>query len=187
MGPCRFALVVSLLAFSVLATSCTGTRITPEVVTAAPKPYQQVAIDKIGVTDELWEGRLPFLRCALKDRLQEKGEFTAILDPAPDVLPPHTVLVSGQVTQVKKGSKALRALIGFGAGSASITGSFALSGEDGTQLATFQSHKSYAGGAGIGGFDLVDIDDLMQKLGKETADTIIRWTKGEPLVPSSQN
>jgi hypothetical protein len=27
----------------------------------------------------------------------------------------------------------------------------------------------------------------MQQLGKETADTIIRWAKGESLVPPGQN
>ena len=187
MGHCRHVLAVFLLAFSLLTTSCTSTRITPEVVKAAPKTYQNVAIGEIGVVDELWEGGLPFLRRGLKERLQEKGGFAAILDPVPDTLPSNTLIVKGQVKKVKKGSKALRALIGFGAGSASAAGNFELYDDDGTQLVKFQSKKAYAGGAGIGGFDLVDMDDLMQKLGKETADTIIRWTKGEPLVTPSEN
>jgi hypothetical protein len=97
------------------------------------------------------------------------------------------VLVTGQVTEVQKGNKALRLLVGFGAGAASASGVFELSDDDDTTLARFTSSKGYAGGAGIGGFDLVDIDDLMQQLGKETADTIIRWTKGESLVPPGQN
>lgn len=185
LGQRCLALAVSLLAFSVLATSCTSTRISPKEITPALKTYQHLAVGEIGVVDELWEGHLPFLRRGLKDRLQEKGEFGTILDPAPDTLPPNTLLVTGQVTNVEKGNEALRLLIGFGAGAESISGDFALYDESGTQLGAFQSNKSYAGGVGIGGVDLMEMDDLMQKLGEETADAIIRWTKGEPLLPPS--
>ena len=183
----RLVVAVSLLVFSGLVSSCTSTIITPQVVQPAPRHYQTLAVGDIWAADTLWEGRLPFLRRALTERLREKGAFVEILDPAPDVLPPQTVLVTGQVTDVQKGNKALRLLIGFGAGAASAAGVFELSDDDGTTLARFASSKAYAGGAGIGGFDLVDMDDLMQQLGKETADTIIRWTKGESLVPPGQN
>lgn len=185
-GSC-LVFAVSLLVFSGLVSSCTSTIITPQVVQPAARHYQTLAVGDIWVADTLWEGRLPFLRRGLTERLREKGAFVEILDPAPEVLPPQTVLVTGQVTDVQKGNKALRLLIGFGAGAASASGVFELSDDDDTTLARFTSSKAYAGGAGIGGFDLVDMDDLMQQLGKETADTIIRWTKGESLVPPGQN
>jgi hypothetical protein len=167
----------------VFTTGCTGTRIIPQEITAAPKTYQHLAVGEIGTVDVLWESDLPLLRRSLKERLQEEGEFATIIDPAPAHLPPNTLLVTGQITKVEKGNPGLRLLIGFGAGAASISGNFALYDVTGTQLATFQSHKSYAGGVGIGGADLLDMSHLMQKLGKETADAIIRWTKGEPLLP----
>ena len=185
LGQGCLGLAMCLLAFSVLSISCTGTRISPKEITPALKTYQHLAVGEIGVVDELWKGHLPFLRRGLKERLQKKGEFATILDPAPDTLPQNTLLVTGQVTNVKKGNQALRILIGFGAGAESISGDFALYDESGTQLGAFQSQKSYAGGLGIGGADLMEMDDLMQKLGEETADAIIRWTKGKPLLPPS--
>lgn len=185
LGQLCLTLAISLLAFTVLATSCTSTRISPKEITPALKTYQHLAVGGIGVVDELWKGHLPFLRRGLKERLQKKGEFATILDPAPDTLPPNTLLVTGQVTNVKKGNQALRLLVGFGAGAESISGDFALYDESGKQLGAFQSHKSYAGGLGIGGADLMELDDLMQKLGEETANAIIRWTKGQPLLPPS--
>ncbi len=77
----------------------------------------------------------------------------------------------------------LRWLIGFGAGSAHASGSFKLSGADGATLASFESRKAYAGGIGLGGLDLVDIDELMEKLGEETGKSIGRWVRGEDLAP----
>ncbi|MFZ0692760.1 MAG: hypothetical protein WAN51_01165 [Alphaproteobacteria bacterium] len=50
-------------------------------------------------------------------------------------------------------------------------------------MTSFQTEKGYSGGAGIGGFDLVDMNDLAGKLGEETADVVGRWSKGQKLKP----
>ncbi len=36
-------------------------------------------------------------------------------------------------------------------------------------------------GAGIGGADFLDMDDLMERLGTETANSLIRWRNGQPI------
>jgi hypothetical protein len=53
---------------------------------------------------------------------------------------------------------------------------FEVADQDGKVLTKFQSRKAYSGGAGIGGFDLVDMQDLARKLGEDTAESIVRWS-----------
>ena len=142
-----------------------------------------MAIGEITAADPSWELRLPFMRDALVEQLRSDEFFTRVLDPAPETLPADAVLLTGEVTEVEKGNRTLRWLIGFGAGSAHAIGNFELSGDDGATLASFESRKAYAGGFGIGGLDLVDIDELMEKLGEETGKSIGRWARGEDLAP----
>jgi hypothetical protein len=53
---------------------------------------------------------------------------------------------------------------------------FEVADQDGKVLTKFHSRKAYSGGAGIGGFDLVDMQDLARKLGEDTAESIVRWS-----------
>ena len=179
--------IVLLLAVGIFLASCTTTTITPEVVNAPSRDYDKVVIRDIGVADELWEPRLPYLRRALVAKLREDEKFTEVLDPAPELLPEDAIVISGQVTNIDKGDKALRFIIGFGAGRAKAAGLFSIHDSQGTILARFESRKAYSGGAGIGGFDMLDMDELMEELGEETARSIIRWAKGEPLEPPKKN
>ena len=41
-------------------------------------------------------------------------------------------------------------------------------------LAKFETSESYAGGAGIGGWDMVEMEELLERLGEETAKTVTR-------------
>ena len=102
---------------------------------------------------------------------------------APEKLPPSSILLSGKITEVDKGSKALSFIIGFGAGKAHASGLFRIRDDSGDVLAKFESREAYSGGAGIGGVDLLDVDDLMQRLGEETANSVIRWSQGGSLKP----
>lgn len=182
-----WAKVVSVLAAGVFLASCTTTTITPELVQAPGRDYDKVVIGDIGAVDELWEPRLPFLRSALVAKLREDKTFPQVFDRPPEPVPEDAIVVSGRVSMIDKGSKALRFIIGFGAGRAKAAGMFSIKDAQGTTLARFESRKAYSGGAGIGGFDMLDMDELMEALGEETARVIIRWTKGESLETPTKN
>jgi uncharacterized protein DUF4410 len=175
--------VIFLFAAGMFLAACTTTTITPQVVNAPSRDYDKVVIGDITAADQLWETRLPYLRRGLAAQLREDAEFTEVLDPAPDAVPEDAIIISGEVSEVEKGSKALRFIIGLGAGRAKAAGMFSIHDARGTLLARFESRKAYSGGAGIGGFDMLDMDEIMEELGKETALSIIRWAKGEPLEP----
>ncbi len=179
--------VFLLVAAGIFLASCTSTTVTPEVVNAPSRDYDKVVIGDIGVADELWDTQLPYLRRALVAKLREDEEFTEVFDPAPDPVPEDAVVISGQITEIDKGDKALRLIIGFGAGQEEVAGLFSIHDSQGQILARFESRKTYSGGAGIGGSDLLDMNDLMEELGEETAHSIIRWAKGEPLEPPTKN
>ena len=74
----------------------------------------------------------------------------------------------------------------MGAGRERVTGLFEIADASGAVLARFENAKAYSGGAGIGGFDMLDLDELMEKFGAETADAVVRWSKGQALDDTSQ-
>lgn len=45
----------------------------------------------------------------------------------------------------------------------------------------FEAQESYAGGAGIGGANYLDIEDLTQRLGKTVAIRTVLWLRGEKI------
>ena len=96
----------------------------------------------------------------------------------------HMGIVSGTITEIDRGSAAARFIIGFGAGRAIARGTFEIHVASGLTLAKFESRKSYSGGAGIGGADMVSMKELVQQLGAETANVVTRWTKGQRLDAS---
>ena len=102
------------------------------------------------------------------------------------VTPPAAVVISGKLTEIDKGSTAARWIIGFGAGRAIARATFEIKDAGGVTLARFESRKAYSGGAGLGGANLLDMDDLVRKLGEETANSLIRWSNGEPLEPPAR-
>jgi len=166
-----------------LLCACTSTTITPMEGNASSKSYSTIAIGEITAKDSLWNSDTEVVRRALIKKLNETKAFAQVVDPAPTPLQDNAVLLTGEITDFDKGDKALRAIIGFGAGAATMTGVFKIRDSSGAVLTSFQTEKGYSGGAGIGGFDLVDMDDLAGKLGEETADVVVRWSKGQKLKP----
>ena len=163
--------------------ACTTTTVTPEFVQPPEQEVDTVIIGDITTDNELWQLYIPYLRLGLISKLKESEAFSEVLDTEPQILPPNAVQVSGKLTEVDKGSKAARWIIGFGAGRAKARGEFQITDSAGLTLAKFQSWKAYSGGAGIGGADFLDMDDLIEELGGETAGSVIRWSRGEPLEP----
>jgi hypothetical protein len=108
------------LLLAILA-GCTGTTVRPSnTQQTVPKTYTVALVGEITANDELWHAYTIEARRQLISELNESHAFGQILESAP---PPggHAVIVTGQITEVDKGSMAARMLVGLGAGRAHIT------------------------------------------------------------------
>lgn len=167
-----------LLSAAVMISGCTGTTVRPSMhPQSVAKTYTTVAVGEITVSDELWHNYAIEIHRELAAELTASGAFPQVLDPLPTPLPDGTLVVSGRLTEVDKGSTAARWIIGFGAGRAHMTAEFELKDANSEKVGTYTVRKTYAGGAGIGGGNLLDMDDLARKLGKEAADSLGNWAK----------
>ena len=140
----------SILLASGLA-ACTFAKIKPEINIAPTKAYTILAVGDISTNDKLREHLVPHFRKALVQRLIMKKAFPTVLESPPETLGDSAVLFSGRLTQVNKGNAALRWLVGFGAGRASVNGVFQIQDSEDRKLAEFAGSEIYAGGLGIGG------------------------------------
>ena len=181
-----------LYAFSVVGVlvlaGCTTTTIKPQVMQKPAGPYDAVVVGNLKIEGELWQHLLPHFRHAMVQKLRESKAFGKVLvakkTPAVAAQKSSSV-VSGRITEIDKGSAAARILIGFGAGRAKARGEFAIRDPAGNTLAQFGAVESYSGGAGIGGWTMIQMEELLQRLGASTAETVVRWSKGEDLKPAS--
>lgn len=156
---------------------CTGTTVRPSnTQQIVPKTYTVAVVGKITASDELWSTYTIDARRQFVSELNASRAFSQVSDSPP---PPgaRVVLVTGQITEVDRGSPAARFLVGFGAGRAHITADFQLTDASGASLGTYSVRKTYAGGAGIGGAGFLDMEDLAQKLGNEAANSLAGWAK----------
>lgn len=160
---------------------CTPTHVAPYLVEEPREHYSIVAVGSISAQDPLWNHYVPYVREGMIKRFRESEEFASVLVSEQPVLPDSCIIVTGVITDVEKGSMAARFLIGFGAGKSRVRGSFEVTDDNGEVLAQFSERETYSGGVGIGGADLVSIDQLIVRMGEETADAVIRWRNGEPL------
>ncbi|HUK60518.1 MAG TPA: DUF4410 domain-containing protein [Stellaceae bacterium] len=167
------------LAPALLVGACTTTTVTPLQVQHPTKTFSSVEIGAVQVSDSVWQPEIPHFQHGFLNRLQEQHVLQTVVASAGTQVPADVIVLSGNITTVDKGSKVARLLIGFGAGAAHIEGQFQITDASGVVLAQFENAKSYAGGAGIGGADFLDMDDLMEKFGADTADAVIAWSKGE--------
>jgi Domain of unknown function (DUF4410) len=184
MGTLRGLLVGAALAF---VWGCTTTTITPEYSNRPENTYDMAAVGEIATSDKLWDGMIPYFRRGFRDQLSQDKAFASVSENAPTApVAASTLVISGTITEIDRGSAAARFIIGFGAGRAIARGTFEIHDANGVMLAKFESRKSYSGGAGIGGMDMVSMEDLVQQLGAETAKVVARWTKGQKLDALSQ-
>lgn len=173
-----FRSMMVIVPLLLLIAGCTGTSYHPETMQKAGYGYKAIAIGPITARDDaLWHSYAVLTRRALIADLIKSQAFAQVLDTVPHPLPADTVMVDGEITSFNKGSTALRWIIGFGAGSAQVVGHFRVSEPAGGIVLQFTTSKSYAGGAGMGGADLVDADSLARKLGEATAEAIVAWKK----------
>ncbi len=183
----RWFRLAPVVAIVVLLGACTTTTITPVLVRPAPEQkIDTVVVADLTSEDELLDLYIPHLRQGLVARLREAEDFREVIVGSASPIPPAAIVVSGKLTEIDKGSTVARWIIGFGAGRAIARGTFEIKDAGGAILARFESRKAYSGGAGIGGANFLDMDDLVRKLGEETANSLIRWSNGEPLEPPAK-
>lgn len=96
-------------------------------------------------------------------------------------LPVGTMAMVGDIFEVEKGSSSMRFWVGMGAGQARAQGEFRLLDNKGRELAKFSVRKSYLGGTGIGGWDMLKTEDLVKQLGELVAETTDKWLRGEKI------
>lgn len=160
---------------------CTVKGTSPEVLTPRPQKFSIIVVGSIAMEDKLWDNLVPHFRRGLVQQLNEKKAFDGVLDSAPPILPESAVIFSGKVTEVEKGSAALRWIVGLGAGRAYVKGNFEFRDAGGQVLARLAASESYLGGAGIGGAGFLDMEDLMRRFGETMAERIVQWSRGEKM------
>ena len=170
-------LVLGSIVF-VLVTGCTFREVTPRQVGAPPaQPPSALVLGQIGVANPLWEGSTHVLRRGVWDWLGRNGGFQSVLMEAPPSPPPDCVVLKGTITDISRGSEALRVFLHWGLGQAWVRGAFDITRPDGAVLASFTAQRSYPAGAGMG--EDLDVDDLVRRFAETVAKATRRWARGE--------
>lgn len=176
----RRAFHVLLGAFVV--AGCTFSGVKPLLVSPPPKSAPTTLIlGEIRVGNPLWESARPHFRRGVSDWYTRNGGFQSVLTEPPAAPVPDSITLTGTITDLDKGSTALRILVGMGAGQAQVKGVFQILGPDGAVLTEFTARESYLGGAGIGGAGLLDMDDLVRRFAETAAETTRKWARGEAI------
>jgi hypothetical protein len=113
--------------------------------------------------------------------LKRNGGFEAVVVERPSEPPLGSIVLVGTITEVDKGSAALRWIVGMGAGRARVSGDFEIQSPGGAVLAKFSAQESYLGGAGIGGAGFLDMEDLVRRLAETVAKITRDWAHGKPI------
>lgn len=129
-----------------------------------------------GVEKEVY--RLKF-RQGLEAWFAKTNVFESVLSGTN--VPPRSIVLSGTIGEVEKGSAAARLWVGMGAGQARIQGEFEIKDAADQSQIRFAARRSYLGGTGIGGSDMLSMDELTFRLGQTVAETIFKWLHGQKL------
>ena len=171
-----------------LSAACTPTTIRPKVATPASADLQSfhaVAVGAVDASDPQFAYLSPLFRQAFMDKLRELRAFDTVSDNPATPPDPRAFVITATLTEIGKGNVAVRLLIGLGAGHEYVTAHLVIKGVDGNTIGAFDVHKVYAGGIGIGGASFVDIDDLVKKVGAQSAVSFVDWTHGKLTAASN--
>jgi len=158
----------------------------PQTLTEPARSYQSQALGEITVTQEEWQYLEPFFRTGFDQRLAKGDLGIAGVEAQPSSPESGVLFVTGTLTEIDEGSAAARFIIGFGAGRVRLRGDFTVLDATGVQLASFTAGKAYSGGAGVGGLDLVSMNELMADYGAEIAERVANWARGRgPVIEES--
>jgi hypothetical protein len=109
-------LVVFLLAGGMLG--CTFSQVRLDRTAAPAQPYVAITVGAITAAEHLWEPLLPHLRHQLLLEMRQRNAFPIVLDATSGTFVDASVVLSGRIMKVDKGSEVLRRFVGFGAGKA---------------------------------------------------------------------
>jgi hypothetical protein len=186
-------LILMLLLGAALAFMATGCASTFKDVKplggGAPPPKDKpsaLALGDLKITDDrLTDQQRKIMahafRLGVEKWCAEHKSLDVVEEMNPTNVPPTALMLRGTITEVEKGSAAARFWVGMGAGQERTQGEFSLHSSDGTKLTTFIARKSYLGGSGIGGWDMLKLEDLLDQLGQLVAETTDKWLRGEKL------
>jgi hypothetical protein len=184
----RKAIPLSVI-LCLFATGCVSTFKEVKPLTGGPPPKERpaaLALGELKITDaRLSEAERGVMVHAFQLGVEKWNAEHKSLDvlrvfPATNV-PPTAIVLTGTITEVEKGSAAARFWVGMGAGQERAQGEFTLCATNGTPLTAFVARKSYLGGSGIGGWDMMKLEDLIDQLGQLVAETTDKWLRGEKI------
>lgn len=176
---------LAILVLALLAAGCTTVTVTPESAQAPTRTYGAVDLKAVQVSDSEFAYLGPFFQKAFDRRLGELKAFSTVSDGPIDSNATKTIFVEATLTDVDKGSAALRWLVGMGAGREHVTAQVQLTDASGQSIGEFEVRKAYSGGAGIGGAGFLDIEDLTQQVGEQCAQTLVDWSQGKITTRAS--
>lgn len=164
------------------AAGCTFASVKPDI-TSGPPPIRPktLLVGDLRVADSLWDPYKPHFVRGLTEWLKKNGGFENVVTEAGTPAPANSIVLVGTITDVDKGSAVARVLVGMGAGQAKAKGDFEIRDGSGAVLVKFTARESYLGGLGMGGMGLLDMEDLVTKLGERVAKTTDQWLRGEKL------
>lgn len=164
------------------AAGCTFAAVKPEIASGPPPVRPKTfVVGEVRVADSLWEPYKPHFVRGVTEWLKKNAGFENVVTEPGAPAPANSIVLVGTITEVEKGSAVARLLVGMGAGQAKARGDFEIRDPNGAVLVKFAARESYLGGLGMGGAGLLDMDDLVSKLGERVAKTTDRWLRGEKL------
>lgn len=179
----QLRLALPFIGIALIAAGCTFAGLKPELAGAPPpSPPRVLVLGEVKVADPLWQSYIPHFRRGVEDWVRGKGAFESVLAERPAELPADSIVLVGTLTEVDKGSTALRWIVGMGAGQAKVKGDFEIQDPGGVALARFSARESYLGGAGIGGAGFLDMEDLVRRFAETVAETTRDWSRGKPIT-----
>ncbi|HEY5041543.1 MAG TPA: DUF4410 domain-containing protein [Verrucomicrobiae bacterium] len=106
--------------------------------------------------------------------------FESVISSSTNVIP-HSLILSGTITEMNMGNSAAMYFVGMGLGQERVQGFFEIKDAAGKSLIQFTAQKSYQGGLGIGGANFVGMDELTFRLGETVAKSVSNWVHGQKL------
>ncbi len=179
---------LALAMLPVLGAGCAGTfhevRVLSPGMAPAERP-QVLVLGNVEVTDtnvtatdkEVY--RLKF-QAGVEGWFGKTNIFESVVLSGTNAIP-NSIILSGTITEVNKGSEAERFWVGMGAGQARVQGEFEIKDAAGQSLTRFAARRSYLGGVGIGGAGMIGMDELTSRLGVTVAETVAKWVRGQKV------
>ena len=163
-----------------LSAACTTVTVSPVIPAPANiQTYRSVTLGAVDAQQPEYAYVIQFFREGFVRRLNELKAFDSVGDNSPNPPGPGTLVVAATMIEVDKGDVALRFFVGMGAGRERAGAHLVIKSADGSTIGTFDVHKAYSGGAGIGGASLIDIEDLTKQVGEQAAQSLVDWSQGK--------